>query len=277
MKIKTLAIMAGLVGTLCSAAQTTPPGITPSTRDMNLLTWTEFQELVPAAIETVLLPTGSIEPHGVIPSGTDSLAPTAMARAIAERLNALIAPPLNYGVTPAMAAYPGAVSIPADAYRAFIENVLRGLAAQRFINVIVLNGHGGNTASLQAAAARISTEARVRILVVNWWSLTSEEVFEVFGEDGGHAGNNETAYIQAVVPEHIHPERYDPDMATPNAKASAWAAYPVPSSILLYQKGQGFPTFDAGQAKAYFDKVNDKVAALVEDIIRKWNKAGLYR
>jgi creatinine amidohydrolase len=141
----------------------------------------------------------------------------------------------------------------------------------------VLNGHGGNTAALQAAAAAVSQRAKVRILVVNWWSLTSDEVFEVFGEDGGHAGNNETAYIQAVVPEHIHPERYRPEMATPNPKSNAWSAFPVPSSILLYQEGQGYPTFDAGQAKAYFEKVNAKVVTLVKDIIRKWDKAGLYR
>jgi len=277
MKRTRFALLICLVTTMGAGVSASPPGPAPTTRDMNLLTWTEFQELVPASIETVLLPTGSIEPHGVIPSGTDSLAPTAMARAIAERLNALIAPTLNYGVTPSMAAYPGAVSIRTDAYVPFMEDVLRGLASQRFRNVIVLNGHGGNTASLQTAAARISTEARVRILVVNWWSLTSEEVFEVFGEDGGHAGNNETAYIQAVFPDHIHPERYDPDMATPLAIASAWFAYPVPSSILLYKKGQGYPTFDAAQAKDYFDKVNDKVAVLVGDIIRKWDKAGLYR
>jgi creatinine amidohydrolase len=257
-----------------AAGQSSDP---PTTREMNLITWTEFKEIVPARVETVLLPTGSLEPHGVIPNGTDNLAPTAMARELAERLNALIAPTLNYGVTPAMAAYSGSVSISAESYQPFIEDVLRGLAAQRFLNIIVFNGHGGNTSLLQTAAAKISLECKVRILVVNWWSLASEDTLDVFGEDGGHAGNNETAYIQAVVPEHIHRERYDAGMAIPNAKDGSWHAYPVPSSILLYQKGQGYPTFDPEQARAYYEKVNNRVAALVEDIISKWDKAGLYR
>ena len=277
MKAKRIVPWTCVVVALTALTWGEPEKQAPATREMNLITWTEFQEWVPSRIETVLLPTGSLEPHGVIPNGTDSLAPAAMARALAERLDALIAPTLNYGVTPAMAAYPGAVSISAAAYRPFIRDVLRGLAAQRFKNIIVLNGHGGNTALLQAAAADVSAADRVRILVVNWWSLASQETFDVFGEDGGHAGNNETAYIQAVVPEHIHPGRYDPEMATPNAQGGAWYAFPVPSSILLYRKGQGYPTFSPEQARAYFDRVNEKVAVLVEEIIRKWDKAGLYR
>jgi len=249
----------------------------PSTREMNLMTWTEFQEIVPAMIETVLLPVGSIEPHGVIPSGTDSLAPEAMGREIAERLNAMIAPTLNYGITPAMQAFPGAVSISAKIYRPFIRDILKGLAQQKFKNIIILNGHGGNTAALKDEAVEISEKYRVRILVVNWWTLASEDTFAVFGENGGHAGNNETAYIQAVVPRHIHPERYDKDMAMPNPSGDAYYAVPVAASIGLYEAGQGYPTFDAEQAEEYFKRVNDRVTKLIAEIIRKWDKAKLYR
>jgi creatinine amidohydrolase len=256
-----------------AAAQTKPP----TTREMALLCWQEFGELVPARIATVLVPFGSLEPHGVIPNGTDSLAPEAMARAIAARVDALIAPTLNYGVTEAMKAFPGAVSIPAEAYAPFAEAVLDNLAANGFKNIIVLNGHGGNTAVLNAAAARVANARRVRVLVVNWWSLADDITKAVFKENGGHAGNNETAYIQAVVPEHIHPERYKPEMASPNAPAGAYYAVPVTSSIGLYEKGQGYPTFDAGQAKEYFRRVNDRVAELVLDTIKRWDLAGVYK
>jgi creatinine amidohydrolase len=249
----------------------------PTTREMNLMTWTEFRELVPSKIDTVLLPIGSIEPHGVIPNGTDNLAPTAMASEIAVRLKGLIAPTLNYGVTPAMKAYPGAVSITSDAYAPFITEVLEGLADNHFLNIIVLNGHGGNTNAVMAAADRVSAAKRVRILVVNWWSLADDITKEVFGENGGHAGNNETAYVQAIVPKHIHPERYHKDMASSNAQAGSYYAVPVASSIGLYEEGQGYPTFDPKQAGEYFKKVNDRVAGLVEDIIKKWDRAGLYR
>ena len=46
----------------------------------------------------------------------------------------------------------------------------------------------------------------------------------------------------------------------------------VPSAVDL---AAGYPTFDEVKAKQYFDRVNDKVASLVEEIIRKWNLAGV--
>jgi creatinine amidohydrolase len=249
----------------------------PTTREMNLMCWQEFGELVPARIRTVLVPFGSLEPHGVIPNGTDNLAPEAMARDIAARVDALIAPTLNYGMTDAMKAFPGAVSIPSEAYAPFAEAVLDNLAANGFKNIIVLNGHGGNTAVLNAAATRVANACRVRVLVVNWWTLADDITKAVFKQNGGHAGNNETAYIQAFLPDSVHPERYKPEMASPNAPAGASYAAPVASTILLYEKGQGYPTFDAAQAKEYFRKVNDRVAELVLDTIKKWDLAGVYR
>jgi creatinine amidohydrolase len=274
-KILTVLTAAALAATVSvpAAAQTKAP----TTREMALLCWQEFGELVPARIATVLVPFGSLEPHGVIPNGTDSLAPVAMARDIAARVDALIAPVLNYGMTEAMKAYPGAVSIPAEAYGPFAEAVLDNLAANGFRNLIVLNGHGGNTAALNAAATRVANARRVRVLVVNWWTLADDITKSVFKQNGGHAGNNETAYIQAFLPEHIHPERYKPEMASPIPPAGAYTAVPVPSTILLYEKGQGYPTFDAAQAKDYFRKVNDRVAELVLDTIAKWDLAGVYK
>lgn len=251
----------------------------PTTREMNFINWMEFAEFVPEKIETVLLPVGTLEPHGVIPNGADNIAPERMAKEFAEQLNAMIAPTLNYGVTGSMKAYPGAFAISKEAYKAFVGDILIGLAGNHFKNIIILNGHGGpQTAILQSVADELSSELKVRILIINWWSVVSEDTFAVFGENGGHSGNNETAYIQAIVPEHIHKERYTgEEMTTPYPTGSTWSAYPFPSSIGLYEAGQGFPTFDESQAKDYYQRVNKRVAALIEDIITKWDLAKLYK
>lgn len=274
---KALTVLTAAVLAAAAVAPAAAQTKAPTTRELALLCWQEFAELVPARVRTVLVPFGSLEPHGVIPNGTDSLAPEAMARDIAVRVDALIAPTLNFGMTEAMKAYPGAVSIPAEAYAPFAESVLDNLAAQGFKNLIVLNGHGGNTAVLNAAATKVANARRVRVLVVNWWTLADDITKAVFKQNGGHAGNNETAYVQAFLPAYIHPERYKPEMAEPNAPAGAYYTVPVSSTILLYEKGQGYPTFDAAQAKEYFRKVNDRVAELVLDTIRKWDAAGVYR
>jgi creatinine amidohydrolase len=253
------------------------PNEQPTTREMNLIGWLEFRKFVPAKIKTVLLPVGTLEPHGVLPNGSDNLAPEAMAHELAPRLNAMIAPALNYGVTGTLRAYPGAFAISEEAYRLFIRDIFAGLAGNGFKNIIILNGHGGpQTAILQEIAGHASGAHHVRTLVINWWSVASEVVFDVFDENGGHAGNNETAYVQHIVPEHVHPERYSPAMATPYPKPKTWSATPFPSSIGLYEPGQGYPTFDKAKAKEYYEKVNETIFKLIDEVIRKWDLARLY-
>ena len=265
---------------LCAAARAQGPAAARSdfvsTREMERINWMEFKEVVPARIQTVLLPTGTLEPHGVANNGADITAPLAIARRIAPRTNALIAPALAYGITGSMEAYPGAFQISESAYRPFVKQILEGLAKNGFRNIIVLNGHGGpQTAVLNAVAAEVSAERKVRTLVVNWWSFASDVTRQVFGEDGGHAGLNETAFIQAIDPTLVHPERYREDLATAYPAPGTWSAAPFPSSIGLYQPGQGYPKFDQKKADEYFAKVTDKVAVLITDVVRKWDMAGL--
>jgi creatinine amidohydrolase len=245
-------------------------------RDMARINWMEFRELVPSKIRTVLLPTGTLEPHGVANNGADITAPEAMARELAPRLNAMTAPAVPYGITGSMEAYPGAFQIPEAAYRPYIKAVMEGLAKNGFRSIIILNGHGGpQTAVLNAVAAEVATEKHVRTLVINWWSFASDVTKEVFGEDGGHAGWNETAMVQAVDKTLIHPERYSDKLATAYPAPNTWSAVPFPSSIGLYQPGQGYPKFDQKKADEYYRKVNEKVFVLIRDTIAKWDEAGL--
>lgn len=247
-----------------------------STREMERINWMEFKEVVPSKINTVILPTGTLEPHGVANNGADITAPFAMSKTIARRVNAMIAPTLPYGITGTMEAYPGAFQITEAAYRPFVKQVLEGLAKNGFRNIVIMNGHGGGqTAVLQSVAAEVSMERKVRTLVINWWSFASDETKAVFGEDGGHAGWNETAFVQAIDPTLVHPERYKDELATAYPAAGTWSAVPFPSSIGLYQKGQGYPKFDQAKADEYYRKVTDKVAALITDTVKKWDMAGL--
>lgn len=248
-----------------------------TTREMNRINWLEFKDVVPAKITTVILPTGTLEPHGVTANGSDNIAPEAIARTIAREVNALIAPTLPYGMTGSMSNYPGAFQMSEAAYRPFVKQILEGLAANGFKNVIIMNGHGGpQTAVLQAVAGEVANEHRgVRTLVINWWSYTADITQQVFGQNGGHAGINETAFMQAIDPSLVHPERYAKDMALAYPAPNTWAATPFPASIGLYEPGQGYPDFDETKAKTYFDRVTRAIAALIQDTIKRWDAAGV--
>ena len=79
----------------------------------------------------------------------------------------------------------------------------------------------------------------------------------------------------AVDPSLVRKQDYKPNMATAMPAPNTWSAYPFPSSIMLYKNREGLPVFDTAKAKTFFDKVNDKVARLVEETIAKWDLAGL--
>ena len=248
-----------------------------SSREMADLNWMEFREVVPAKVRTVLLPAGTVEAHGVANNGADVTAPVALARAVAPKVNALVAPAVPYGVTGSLDPYAGGITIGEEAYRAYVGDVLAGLAGNGFRNIIVVNGHGGGqTAILNELAEKVGRAHRVRTLVVNWWAYCSDVTLKVFGEDGGHAGWNENAFIQAVDPKLVHQERYSDALATPRPPQGAWSAYPFPSPIILYQPGQGYVRFDQAKADECFKAVVDKVTELVHETVAKWDQAGIF-
>ncbi|MFQ5663034.1 MAG: creatininase family protein [Terriglobia bacterium] len=236
----------------------------------------EFREIVPARTKTVLLTTGTLEPHGVINNGADNLAPVKIAAAIASEVNALIAPHIPYGVTGRLAPYPGATHIPAEVYAAYLRAVLDSLVKNNFKNIVIINGHGGaQTEVLSRVAQEVALEHRVNTLVINWWSTCAGVSEEVFGNPGGHAGENETAFIQAINPRLVKKQRLPETTVTANPAPGTWSATPFPSSIGLYRKGQGAPTdFDQAKAEEYLRRVTACVAARVKDTLRKWEQAG---
>ena len=265
-----LFLAASLLPCLLASGQELP------TRKLDELNWLEFREIVPAKTKTVLLTTGTLEPHGVINNGADNLAPVRIAEEIAAEVNALIAPHIPYGVTGRLAPYPGATHIPAEVYAAYLRAVLESLVRNGFRNIVIINGHGGPQVEvLNRVAQEVALAQGVNTLVVNWWAACPEAAEEVFGNPGGHAGENETAFIQAINPELVKRERTAEVTSTPNPRPGAWSATPFPSSIGLYEEGAGAPTdFDQAKAEEYYRRVVACVGALVKDTLEKWEQAG---
>ena len=246
----------------------------PKTRSLDDLNWIEVGRLVPESTNTVLVPVGTLEPHGVVNNGADNTVPESLAVYVAPRINALIAPTVKYGVTTTLGEYPGTFGISPETFEEYLYEIMKGLAANGFTNIVVINGHGPNGPPLRNAADRVWQETDSRILVTEWWAMTADLVEEIYGGQGGHAGNNETAAVLAIRPDLVHRELYTgPEMTTP--RPSGWSAYPFPSSILLYREGEGYPDFDPSRAKRYFDGTVDRLVEVIGDVIGKWQAAGL--
>jgi creatinine amidohydrolase len=241
-------------------------------REMQRLTWTKFKRLVPARTTTVLWPVGTVEAHGAAALGTDNLIPEAIARLQAERLNALIAPTLNFGITRSLYQYPGSISIAEKNFTPFIVDVLTCLVNHGFANIIVLNGHGGNNNALKEAAYAVHVQRHARIAIVHWWQLVAELTKRHFGVVGGHGGIDETACVQAIDPALADKEEYRREMAY--LVQGGADVYPIPGSIMLYTKDEGYPDFDIDRAKTYLPAVAQAVGDFVLDVIKRWEQIG---
>jgi len=243
------------------------------TRELQRLHWMKVRDLVPDKIDTVILPVGTLEGHGSACIGTDNYIPTSLAEGIVERINAFIAPTVNYGVTKSLYRYAGGVLVKPETLTLFVRDILDGLADTGFKNIFIMNGHGGNNSALKAAAFDFHHEKKVNVCVIHWWELCGAMTREFFGHHGGHAGTDEAAIVQAIDPELVDKDAYDPDLAyyyRPGADV-----YPVPGSILLYKEGEGYPNFDYEQSKEFHKKVIAEVGDFAEMVLSRWRKFGL--
>ncbi len=242
-------------------------------RELQKLSWLTIQKLVPSEIDTIIFPVGTVEAHGSACIGTDNYIPETIAQGIAERINSLVAPTVNYGITKSLYRYNGGSTIKPETFQLYVRDILDSFVDSGFKNIILMNGHGGNNAALKPVAYEFHKEQSANIAVIHWWELCADMTDKFFGHAGGHAGTDETAMVQAIDEKLADKATYDPELAY-TFKLGA-DVYPVPGSILLYKEGEGYPNFDVKQAKEYRKKVVETVGDFCEMVLGRWKKFGL--
>jgi creatinine amidohydrolase len=152
---------------------------------------------------TVIIPVGATEQHGPhLALLTDVLIPQEVARRAAPKLNAVVAPPVNYTLSYPHVGFKGLVYLRIPTYMSKIEDLAAAFAAVGFKRIIFLNGHYDNTYALAYACAnaaeRLPEDARAYPL--NYWDGMPPEVREKYSslEKGMHANAAETSAILAI-------------------------------------------------------------------------------
>ncbi|WP_053958585.1 creatininase family protein [Sulfobacillus thermosulfidooxidans] len=169
------------------------------------ITTKNFLEHIIGHYDTAILPTGSVEAHGQhCPLGTDNMAPWYFAEQLEKTYSdrILILPPVPYGHTPDLSVWAGTISVSASVLQQYVAEIGIGVAQWGIKNLILLNGHGGNTSALQAAMEQIAAE-NVRVVLVNWWLDFSQQILRITTSQG-HAGEDETSVMLAIAPELVH-------------------------------------------------------------------------
>jgi creatinine amidohydrolase len=107
--------------------------------------------------------------------------------------------------------FPGTMSLRATTLMAVLEDLYRALYHHGFRRILVVNGHGGNTAVLYCAILAVAQDLPdMRFKIFEWWKdpEVNRIVLETMGEqEGSHASAAETAFMMAVCPDAVKLQR----------------------------------------------------------------------
>lgn len=224
--------------------------------------------------KTVFLPVGTVEAHGIIPLGTDSIIPSQLALDLAGLLEALVAPTVNYGITSSLLPYPGSITIDPNTFENLIVDIAKGLVKDGFNRLVILNGHGGNTGVLKKAARKIYNSLNLISITLNWWLICSDLTEQHFKQRGGHGGVDETAMIQSICPEAVKWDLLE-DQVEGRVYLNGVDSVPFPSTIIYYKQGEGKPVNDQIQAEQYYAKVKQKLMDVLNDYFNQFERFNL--
>lgn len=167
-------------------------------------------------VKRAIIPVGSLEQHGAhLPVSTDSLIAEYIAKLLSEKVGAFVLPVISYGVSfehkPMFN-----VSLRNSTLSTMLCDTCISLAENRIREIIILNGHHGNTGALQYIPQEIQSKipSYVNIHILHYWQMMTSEF--------DHAGEVETSLVLAIAPELVHMDR-----AMPNSKdlSKSRAAY----------------------------------------------------
>lgn len=195
---------------------------------LQLATWQEVEAYLKRSTG-IIIPIGSTEQHG--PNGligTDCICPETVARGVADKLEVLVAPTINYGMAQHHLGFPGTVSLRPSTLMAVVKDVVETLALHGFDRFYFLNGHGGNVATVTAAFSEVyagislspAGGRALRMKVSNWWQSPGVLRLskELYGRaEGRHATPSEVALTWFAYPEAVKHVVMSPELA-PNGE-----------------------------------------------------------
>jgi creatinine amidohydrolase len=155
-----------------------------------------------------IVPVGSNEQHGPAnPLGTDHLIAKEIAQEAAKRTGVVCLQVIPFGVSPHHRQFWGTISVGPKVFRKYVKEVFLSLKYYGVRKIVVVNGHGGNLASLKEVA-REMREQDVFVSIFEWWPAAEELLPNIFDPDERHhAGAEETSVNLTLHPQLVKKSR----------------------------------------------------------------------
>lgn len=180
-------------------------------------TATELRTLGQEDGSIVIVPVGSVEQHGDhLPVSTDTILVDAVAHLGAERVAdevpIAVTPPVWGGYSPHHLPFGGTITLDFETLKHVLEDVATSVLDNGFDALLLLNGHGGNSALVSGVTSTIGTaHPEAEVLSTTYLELAQPFIDDVReSEPGGmgHGGEFETSLML-----HLRPELVETDDA----------------------------------------------------------------
>ena len=134
--------------------------------DMN---WMQLEQHVKGD-QRAVLPIGSTEQHGLLSLCVDVILSERVSIEAAEPVGVPVFPVINYGFTPSFVDYPGTVTLRLSTLCALMVDVLDSMVRSGFRQILIVNGHGGNSPAHGAIMEWLDRNRGVQVKWHNWWN-----------------------------------------------------------------------------------------------------------
>jgi creatinine amidohydrolase len=245
--------------------------------DMQNYSWMRLATIVPEVTDRVILPVGTVESHGACPIGTDNFIPENLTDHVWKEVNALVAPIVNHGVTGAsISQFPGSIMIRPEVFQEYMYDILKDLVRTGFRNILIINGHGGNTEPMQKAITRLHTETGAHFMIISWWEAAWNLAEEVYGQkpiQSGHGDLEEAALVLSKYPDYVDREMYEKlgkDNIVHAGADKGVIMMPAWATTRLPEAGAGYLDFDQKKAKEYTLKKAKYIADTFNEAVSRW-------
>jgi creatinine amidohydrolase len=175
--------------------------------ELSVMSWAGARQALKTA-RVALLPVGSTEQHGPhLPLGTDHLTAAEVARRASARGEWLVLPTVPVGVSEHHRQFWGTLWVEPSVLRDYVVGIARSLGTHGLRRLVLVNGHGGNTAALDEVVRKLRQED-IFCYVFSWWRAIPEVIAQTVGTGGSHAGEMETSAVLAFAPGLVDADRY---------------------------------------------------------------------
>lgn len=170
-----------------------------------------------AAGAAIILPMGSTETHGpAAPMGdfvlAEAIALQAARAARAGGDDALVAPAIPFGGEDFFAGIPGGVALSPATLSAVTLEALEALRRGGARRLLVLNGHGGNLAAIEAAQRAMRTRHAAIVPALHLWREAAR-LLEAWGAPAAATGHGGNPVLSVAM--HLVPQLCAPGLAAP--------------------------------------------------------------